>query len=147
MPSGQTLVLDQESFGLTWHWVSCGKITVNVRNGVHFPGYRSIKVTFLRYLKRKNPELTIPVNEVAKILCKWHDHRKIQLKLPYCPVACDVVHCLATTERIGFTVQEGYEFRNDVYVDGWSFYWTSLKSGFHICYFRFHYERFTRSLH
>ncbi|GFU43867.1 hypothetical protein TNCV_652501 [Trichonephila clavipes] len=42
-----------------------------------------------RISPKKNPELTSPVKEVAKILRKWLDHRKIQLKLPYCSVMWD----------------------------------------------------------
>ncbi|GFS90013.1 hypothetical protein TNCV_507231 [Trichonephila clavipes] len=46
---------------------------------------------------------------------------KIQLKPPYCPVMCDTLRRLATTKRTFHHFQQGYEFCNDVYVDGPSF--------------------------
>ncbi|GFX65496.1 hypothetical protein TNCV_4735441 [Trichonephila clavipes] len=39
-----------------------------------------------------------------------------------------LVRRLAATNRTFHPFQQGYEFRNDVYVDGWSFQWTSLKT-------------------
>ncbi|GFV60971.1 hypothetical protein TNCV_997041 [Trichonephila clavipes] len=75
--------------------------------------------------KKKNPELTSPVNELAKVL-QLHDRRKIHLKLPYCPVMCDTLRHLAANKRTFHHFQQGYEFSNDVYVDERSFKWTSL---------------------
>ncbi|GFW66641.1 hypothetical protein TNCV_1370741 [Trichonephila clavipes] len=59
---------------------------------------------------------------------------------------CDTLRRLAVTNIMFITVQQGYEFRNDVYVDRRSFHWTSLYSGLLICHFRFHYGRSTRLL-
>ncbi|GFU69210.1 hypothetical protein TNCV_3284881 [Trichonephila clavipes] len=39
---------------------------------------------------------------------------------------CDTLHHLAAAKILFITVQKGYEFRNDVYVDGRS--WISLAS-------------------
>ncbi|GFV10236.1 hypothetical protein TNCV_3661881 [Trichonephila clavipes] len=71
-----------------------------------------------RDIAKKNPELTSLVNEVAKVLWKWHDHRKIQLKLPYGPVMCDTLRRLAATKHTLNHFQQEYEFHNNVYVDG-----------------------------
>ncbi|GFY36849.1 hypothetical protein TNCV_2568111 [Trichonephila clavipes] len=92
---------------------------------------------------KKNPKLTSPVKRVDQSPLEMTRSSK---KLPYCPVMCDTLRRRAATKRTCHHFQQGYEFCDDVYVDGLSFQWTSLQSGLHICHFCFHYERSTRSL-
>ncbi|GFU79352.1 hypothetical protein TNCV_2138751 [Trichonephila clavipes] len=68
----------------------------------------------------------MPGKRGSQSLLEIFDHRKNKLKLPYCPVMYNTLRRLAATKRTFYHFQQGYEFRNDVYVDGQSFQSTTL---------------------